>query len=281
MSGKMSIGVATDSACDLPQELVNSCDIKVICNKIRIGQKDFWDSRCIDDGNEEAIDFLKRRNVYPTIVSNSEERYEKFFEEMLTCYDKVVYVTSSICNPASFENVCRVGERHIDVCVVDTKNLSAGVGHVAEKAAALAKIGFPEDKVKLELEKLTSKLYSSFISHDTYVADADDSAHHINKGDDFYISFLVEDDTKPNKRYVGNWNDVTYNYICDFMKVREKLSPKQLFVSHMACDKDFMEMVVHEIKEYDYFKKITLVESSISSAYVSGMESFGFYGVRK
>ena len=143
----MKIALVTDSTCDIPRELVAAHRIHVVPNILIIDGKSIE-----DDENYSRRDFymqLPEMASFPTTSTASTGTYQALYEKILgSGYDQVLSIhcskeLSGIFNAAS----TAANELPGKVVIVDSRQLSLGLGFQVLEAAEAISNGMPLDSI--------------------------------------------------------------------------------------------------------------------------------------
>ena len=136
---RKKILVTTDCTCDIPSELLDKYDIKLMYLYIRTPYGRFADTREIDSDSLTQYVSLESSTAYGDSVTV--EEFEEFFAEALTQADHVIHVSlSSKCGRSHGVAVAAAkGFDHVNV--IDSGQISCGQGLVVLYAAKLVAEG--------------------------------------------------------------------------------------------------------------------------------------------
>ena len=143
----MRIALVTDSTCDIPRELVVAHQIHVVPNILIIDGKSIE-----DDENYSRRDFylqLPEMASFPTTSTASTGTYQALYDKILgSGYDQVLSIhcskeLSGIFNAAS----TAANEFPGKVVIVDSRQLSLGLGFQVLEAAEAISNGMPLDSI--------------------------------------------------------------------------------------------------------------------------------------
>ena len=143
----MRIALVTDSTCDIPRELVAAHQIHVVPNILIIDGKSIE-----DDENYSRRDFylqLPEMTSFPTTSTASTGTYQALYDKILgSGYDQVLSIhcskeLSGIFNAAS----TAANEFPGKVVIVDSRQLSLGLGFQVLEAAEAISNGMPLDSI--------------------------------------------------------------------------------------------------------------------------------------
>lgn len=136
-----SIALVTDSACDLPREILDRYQIHVIPLTIRFGEDEFLDRLTLDP--QTLYDRIEASQAFPSSSQPSPTALERFYCGLLAHYDRVVALHVSGKLSGTFEASRRAAEKlELNrISVVDTKHLSGSLGLMVLRAAQLLESG--------------------------------------------------------------------------------------------------------------------------------------------
>jgi DegV family protein with EDD domain len=143
------IRVVTDTACDLPDELLSELGIGLVSLRIRFGDEEFVDR--VELSTKEFWSRCAASDDLPATAAPSPGQFQEAFEAMAAQgADGVVCVTLSSKLSATIESARLAGralEGRIPVRVVDSLTVTLGQGLVALHAAERAAAGGSLDEV--------------------------------------------------------------------------------------------------------------------------------------
>jgi DegV family protein with EDD domain len=138
----MPVRIVTDSTCDLPTETIARWGISVISLYINVGRQGFLDG--IDITREEFYQRLPTFSEHPTTAVPSPQKFRAIYNSLADeGTTEVLSIHISVALSAMV-NVARVAAQEttsVPVTVVDSQQLSMGMGFMVEKAAQLAAAG--------------------------------------------------------------------------------------------------------------------------------------------
>ncbi len=154
------IRVITDSACDLPEEIVGRLDIDIVSLTIRFGDEEYVDR--VDLSPAQFWAKCKASKVLPETAAPSPGAFQAAYERALaTGYDGVLVVTLSAALSATNQSAVLAAQSvagTIDVRVVDTKAVSMAQGLLAMDVAELARTGADLDELERRATSLVDRV---------------------------------------------------------------------------------------------------------------------------
>ncbi len=157
----MRIKITSDSTCDLSNELIEKNNIRIIPLSITYGAEAY------KDGVDITPDDIFRRvesggGIGSTAAVNVQE-YVDIFTELLKDYDAIIHFTISSDMSSCYQNACIAAQNLSNVYVIDSLNLSTGIGHLVLDAAELAGEGKQPEEIVRIIENKREKLDVSFV----------------------------------------------------------------------------------------------------------------------
>ena len=155
----MSIRIVTDSACDLPQQLVDQHRITIVPLSIRFGDKEYIDRK--DLTKEQFWQMCSSSPVLPETAAPSPGQFETEFrrlkQEGATGIVVVSLSSDLSATMQSAELAARAVAGDIDVRIVDSRSASIGEGITAVACAKKAATGAGIEEVVALGKQLAEK----------------------------------------------------------------------------------------------------------------------------
>lgn len=266
------IRISADSTCDLSPELVEKYDIAITPLKITLGDTDYTDQ--IDITPQKIYDYVAETGVLPKTAAVSVGTYTDVFTEHKKDCDEVVHFTISSEMSSCYQNAVLAAEEVGGVYVVDSRNLSTGIGHLAIEAAIAAQDETKTGKDVFDyVSSLVDRLDVSFVIN---------SVNYLYKGGRcsgvaavganlLKLKPLIEvHDGKMDMagKYRGNMKDVVKKYITDRLTVPgAKFKRDRIFVTCTCTDYDLPNYAKEIVESLGLFDEvlITIAGSTITS----------------
>ena len=156
----MKIAITAESTIDLPKDLLDKYDIKIIPYQVMLGETEYIDGEITA---EDIFDYVQKNKVLPKTSAINEEQYKAFFEESKQGYDALVHFCLSSKISSACSHAQAAAEKLNNVYVVDSLSLSTGIALEAIKARKLAEEGVEAKDIYEILTKLTPKVQASFV----------------------------------------------------------------------------------------------------------------------
>lgn len=156
----MNIRIVTDSTCDLPERIVNRYSITVIPLTINVGDKSFLDG--VDLPRSEFYARLPNLYPHPKTAAPGPEVFVQAFERLANEGAQTILSINISETLSSTVNSARLASEQfncIPVIVIDSNQLSLGLGFIVERAAQLAGSGKEAQEIISNLKNLIKRTY--------------------------------------------------------------------------------------------------------------------------
>lgn len=256
----MRIKITSDSTCDLTKELIEKYDIEIFPLTIIKGAGEYLDG--IEIQPEDIFEYVESgagiTHTSAVNVSDFTEKFEVFSKE----YDAVIHVSLGSDFSACCQNAMIAASNFDNVYVVDSRNLSSGIGHLVLDAAILAVQGLLPAEIVDTLNERAKKIEASFII---------DTLKYLYRGGRCSgVAALganvlklkpcievVDGKMDVGKKYRGNFDKVIIQYVNDKLAGRGDLDYRRIFVTHASgVPKDVIDNVIKTIKASGNFEEI-------------------------
>lgn len=269
----MSVKIISDSTCDLSGELIEQYDIDIIPLHVVLGEQEYEDGRNI--GPEQIYEWADANKTTPKTSAPSMAEVMDVFRKWAVNDTEIVCFSISQQMSAT-GNVMKMAAEEMGmedrIFVVDSANLSTGVGLLVLKAAELAKEGKSGKEIAACVEAYKPYVRASFVV-DTLV--------YLHRGGrcsglatlaggalKLHPKIVVEDGAmSPSKKYRGKMPAVIMNYVKDMEEQLRNAMPDRVFITHSGCDEEVIAEVYDYLKGLGVFSEIqvTRAGSVISS----------------
>lgn len=284
------VKVCCDSTADLLNEvhgtnLYEQRGVTVVPLYVRIQDKEYLDS--VDITMRELLERCKEMNKLPQTAAPSVERLTDLFTQMTADGSELVFITISSGFSSSFGNACLAAENVPGVYVVDSKNLSSGVGHVVLEACDMVEKGMSGAEIKKVLdEEIVPRVETSFVLDrlDFMVKGGRCSAVSALGANLLQLHPGIEvADGKMRliKKYRGSWERCLRNYIKDKLDGRTDIRPHRIFITYTDTPDEIVQEMVKIVKEYNYFDEVIPTTAGCTVASHCGPRTLGILFIRK
>jgi DegV family protein with EDD domain len=261
------IHIKTDSCADLSQDLIEHFNLQVLPLHVLVNGKDYLDN---DLTLENLFASVDQSGLLPKTAAPSIKEFMDFFNEE----GPVIYIGISSELSATMQNARLAADQldKKDIYLIDSLNLSTGIGLLALKAANLRSEGCSASEIVECVNAARKWVETSFVI---------DTMEYLYKGGRcsgiqalvgsvFQIRPIIavrEDGTLDVRHKVrGSRKKALATMLNDLMQTIPHIDKNHVFVTHTGCHED-VDYLVDEIKNRTDFKDIyiTLAGATIAS----------------
>lgn len=257
------IRIYADSTNDLSPEYIKEHEIQIIPLYITMGDRTGKDG--IDIKYDEIFSWADRNKTVPHTAAFSPGDAEAAFLQAKEAGDDIVFIGisgdfSSTCQAARLAASDMDYEDHI--AVIDSRNLSTGIGLVIMEAVRLRDSGADINEISSSLSKIIPLVRASFVI-DTLVylhrGGRCSSVARIFAGALNIKPKIVVDDGRMHvdRKYRGSLHSIIMKYVKDMEDQLRSARKDTVFITHSGVDDDIVEDVRSYLSSLSHFNEIT------------------------
>lgn len=265
------VRIYSDSTCDLSQELVDRYNINIIPLFVRLGDDEYLDG--VNITPEDLYKWSDAHGQTPGTAAPGIDYISKILDP--NSPDEYVIFTISSSMSACYNNI-RLAAEALDmeerVHIIDSANLSTGIGLQVIKAAELAGSGRSAKEIVKEIEAIKGKVRASFVIDTlTYLhrgGRCSGLAALLGTALKLHPRIAVTDGAMhPEKKYRGSSHKYVMDYVKDMESDLKNAQKDRVFITHSGCDKEIVDSVREYLEGLDHFDEIleTRAGSVVSS----------------
>jgi DegV family protein with EDD domain len=265
------IKILSDSTCDLSPELIKKYDIGIIPLYVRLGEDEYLDGVNItpDDIYKWSDETEKTPGTAAPSVND--------IMSILKTYDADDYIifTISASMSSCYSNCMLAAEELVmedHIHVINSKNLSTGIGLLIIEAAQMAENGKSAAEITDHIEKLIPRVRASFVVETlTYLyrgGRCSGVAAYFGNALKLHPRIAVVDGgMRPENKYRGFPQKYISDYVKDMEDALKSAKPERVFITHSGCSPELVIMVKDYLTKMERFGEIleTRAGSVVSS----------------
>ena len=265
------VKIFSDSTCDLSKELVERYNITIIPLYVRLGDEEFLDG--VNISPQELYKWSDEHGETPKTAAPGISDIEKLLspdgDDEYVIFKISSSMSASNSNAKLAAEDLGIAER---VHVIDSANLSTGIGLLVIRAAELAAEGKSAAEIVTEIEAVKDKVRASFVI-DTLVylyrgGRCSGLAAMLGTALKLHPRIAVAGGTMhPEKKYRGNSHKFVLDYVKDMEPSLKRARKERVFITHSGCDEEIVESVKKYLQDLGHFDEIleTRAGSVVSS----------------
>lgn len=257
----MNIKITADSCCDLPQSVATEFNISIIPLTVMKDGKAYRDGEDITPADIFAH-VAAGGSMCSTAAVNIAD-YSDFFRAELEGYDALVHVNLSAEFSSCHQNACLAAEEFDNVYVVDSRNLSTGMGHVVLEARKCADAGMTPEEIVAAMKDLAPRVDASFLlDRLDFLAKGGRCSSVAALGANLlHLRPCIEvKDGKMHvgKKYRGSFPKCLTSYVKERLEGRDDLQGDRIFLTYTySTAEESVDAARQAILDYGKFETIT------------------------
>ena len=276
------IKIVSDSTCDLSKELVEKYDIQIVPLHILLGEKEYLDG--VEISPDEIYAWADKNEDTPKTSAVGFEEAADVVKQIVGTEDEMIAFTIS-GKMSTTGNVFRMVVEELGledkVSVIDSENLSTGIGLMVLKAADMVKEGKSRTEICQIIDERKGKVQASFVV---------DTLTYLHRGGrcssisalaggvlKLHPKIVVADGSmRADKKYRGKMEKVIIDYVEDMKDVLKEADSQRVFITHSGCEQEIIDKVYTYLKDMNYFKEILITRAG---GVISSHCGYGTLGV--
>ena len=256
------VKIVSDSTCDLSQELLQRYDVSILPLHILLGEQEYEDGQ--DIFPDEIYQWSDKNKTTPKTSAPALDRAMDLLRPYVAEGREIICFAISESMSTS-ANVMRIAAEELEaeklVTVIDSANLSTGIGLLVIEAATMAQNGKNAQDIVKKIEELKPFVRASFVVDTlTYLyrgGRCSGLAAMAGGALKLHPKIVVEDGAmNPAKKYRGKMTKVLMDYVKDMEEDLKKAKKDRVFITHSGCDKEIVDEVKNYLKQLDVFDEI-------------------------
>lgn len=274
----MKIAITCDSVCDLSQELIKQNNISILPISIILGDETFADG--VNINSQKIFDYVAKNKQLPKTSAINEFQYAEFFKEHLDGVDALIHFTISSDMSSCFNNAKKAASTLKNVYVIDSRNLSTGVGLQVLYACMLRDKGEKPENIVKKVEARKQFVQASFVVErlDYLYKGGRCSALQLLGANLLKIrpSIIVKDGKMDvHKKYRGKMKDVVKDYIKDTLNEFNTYDKSICFITYSSATEDMVEAAKSTLKEFANFENVYITTAGATVTSHCGENTLG------
>lgn len=255
----MKIKISADSVIDLSPQMIAENDIAIVPLFVTLGGTSYIDG--VDVTPDDIYAFVSKTGQLPKTAAVSEEAYRGVFKKYTDEGYAIIHFNISAEMSASHQNAKAAAEGMNNVYVIDSRNLSSGVGLLVLHACDLIKEGLDAKTIAEKVQRRIPFVQASFII---------DKLDYLHKGGRCSSITLLGANLlsiKPTievkngkmvvgKKYIGSLKRAIDKYVPDMLANFRDYDKKRIFITHTKIAPEIIERVRELICKYAEFEEI-------------------------
>lgn len=272
--------LSADSTCDLSTALLERYDVHLQPLRINLGDNIYQDG--VDITPDEIYATFEKDRILPKTSAPNPQEYIDHFRQWTDEGHEVVHISLGSGISSSYQNAKLASEELGNVYVIDSGNLSTGMGHLVIEAGERIKKGLPASQIYEEVEALKSKVHASFVIDTlTYLYEGGRcSALQAFSASLLKIKPCIEVDNTSGKmdvgrKYRGSLTKAFKRYTKDQLTSHAKIKKDRVFITHSGTSQENIDIVKETILELVDFDEVFITRAGCTISSHCGPNTLG------
>lgn len=261
------IKVLADSTCDLSKELLERYDISILPLHIVLGEKEYKDGTEISPN--DIYEWSDANNATPKTSAAAIGDAIDIMKPIVEAGDEIIIFSISE-KMSTTANVFRMAAEELEaedkVSVIDSANLSTGIGQLVIEAAIMVNEGREREHIINRIEELKSLVRASFVVDTLVYLHRGGRCGSVSAMAGSVLKLhpkieVKEGEMEAGKKYRGKMRSVIMNYVKDMEQELKEAKKSRVFITHSGCDAEIIDMVYEYLKEMNHFDEILITRA--------------------
>lgn len=260
------VRIIADSTCDLSPELVEKYSITIVPLCIVLDEKSYFDGEEIRP--EQIYDWSNEHKTTPKTAAVPFDRMAAAYKEAADAGQDVIFfgISSEMSTTCNVARIVAEDEGYDRVFVIDSRNLSTGIGLQVIRAAELAAQGKSAEEIVSEIEGARDRVRASFVVDTlTFLARGGrcSSVTALMANTLKLHPQIVVKDGKmgATKKYRGKMPVALSDYVKDLTPALLSADPKRVFITHSGCEREIIDAVKSKVEALGVFEEILITQT--------------------
>ena len=276
--------ITCDSTADLPLELRQKYNINVIPLGVTLGATTYLDG--VNITPDEIYAHHDKTGELPKTTAANVGDFIDFFTPFVEAGKTVIHFPISSEMSSTYNNALLASADLENVHIIDSKNLSSGIGLVVVAAAEMAQNGASAEEIIAKAEELVKCSDASFVI---------DNLEYLHKGGRCSAVAMLGANLlklKPcidvtngkmdvSKKYRGKYGEVLKQYVSERLSDLDTIDNPRIFVTHAGCADEVVNSVYEQIKGIGFFKEIVVNRAGCTVSSHCGADTLGILYIRE
>ncbi|HHU19749.1 MAG TPA: DegV family protein [Bacilli bacterium] len=272
--------LSADSTCDLTDDLIKRYNVNIQPLHINLDEQYYRDG--VDISPDDIYATYQAKGILPKTSAPNPIEYIDHFKQWTDQGFAVVHISLGSGISSSHQNSLLAAEELPDVYVIDSGNLSTGMGLLVIEAAERIERGMGAAQIYQEINQLRDKVRASFVIDKlTYLYEggrcsalANISANLLN----IKPSIKVDNESGKmtvGKKYRGSLPRVLKHYTDDQLQDEATINKKRIFITHSGTDQKNINTVKELIEQNYRFEEILITRAGCTISSHCGPNTLG------
>lgn len=260
------IRITADSTCDLSESLLQKYEISILPLNIVLDMKSYSDGEEISP--DEIYVWSEKMHKTPKTAAVAYDRALEMASAFQENGDEMIFfgISESMSTTCNVMRMVKEELNYTGLYVIDSKNLSTGIGLQVLRAAELAAQGLAAQEIVTQIEQERGRVRASFVVErlDYLAMGGRCSSVVALFGGKLKLKPRIEvtdGKMEAGKKYRGNQDKVILKYVQDMEMQLRQADPHRIFITHSGCEEAVIRSVEEYLKGLHHFEEILITRA--------------------
>lgn len=260
------IRITADSTCDLSESLLQKYEISILPLNIVLDMKSYSDGEEISP--DEIYAWSEKMHKTPKTAAVAYDRALEMASAFQKNGDEMIFfgISESMSTTCNVMRMVKEELNYTGMYVIDSQNLSTGIGLQVLRAAELAARGLTAQEIVAQIERERSRVRASFVVErlDYLAMGGRCSSVVALFGGKLKLKPRIEvtdGKMEAGKKYRGNQDKVILKYVQDMEMQLRQADPHRIFITHSGCEEAVIRSVEEYLKGLHHFEEILITRA--------------------
>lgn len=260
------IRITADSTCDLSESLLQKYEISILPLNIVLDMKSYSDGEEISP--DEIYVWSEKMHKTPKTAAVAYDRALEMASAFQENGDEMIFfgISESMSTTCNVMRMVKEELNYTGMYVIDSQNLSTGIGLQVLRAAELAAQGLAAQEIVTQIEQERGRVRASFVVErlDYLAMGGRCSSVVALFGGKLKLKPRIEvtdGKMEAGKKYRGNQDKVILKYVQDMEMQLRQADPHRIFITHSGCEEAVIRSVEEYLKDLHHFEEILITRA--------------------
>ena len=260
------IRITADSTCDLSESLLQKYEISILPLNIVLDMKSYSDGEEISP--DEIYAWSEKMHKTPKTAAVAYDRALEMASAFQENGDEMIFfgISESMSTTCNVMRMVKEELNYTGMYVIDSQNLSTGIGLQVLRAAELAAQGLAAQEIVTQIEQERGRVRASFVVErlDYLAMGGRCSSVVALFGGKLKLKPRIEvtdGKMEAGKKYRGNQDKVILKYVQDMEMQLRQADPHRIFITHSGCEEAVIRSVEEYLKDLHHFEEILITRA--------------------
>ncbi len=260
------IKIVADSTCDLSVELIEKYDITIIPLNIVLDMRSYLDG--VQITADEIYTWADRMNTTPKTAAPELGDIINTLQPFVDAGEDIIFFGISEDMSVTCNSVRLAAQEmsYEKLWIVNSQNLSTGIGLQVLKAAELAQSGLGAEEIVMRMEDARGKVRASFVIDTLTYLHRGGRCNSVTAllGNALKLKPMIcvkQGKMGVDKKYRGKQRAVVRNYAKDLEPQLLQADTRRVFITHSGIDQGIIDEMYDYLKSLKHFEEILITRA--------------------